>query len=148
MRVVLDTNVIVSAILSPTGAPARLVGFWQTQVFGLVVSEDLLQEYLRALSYPHVAVRHGMNATEASQIVEDFRQFSDNVNPDAMPRVVLEDPDDDKVLACAVAGGADFLVSGDTHLLRLEEYQGVRILTPAAFLMLLQEDTDDRRSRT
>lgn len=137
MRVVLDTNVIVSALLSPTGVPARIVTAWQQERFELLVSESILSEYERALNYDRVRTRHRLDATEIAVLIDGFRQFAILVAEIEPLHVVQDDPEDDKFLACAVTGRATYIVSGDTHLRDLELYQGVSILTPNAFLEVL-----------
>jgi hypothetical protein len=67
----------------------------------------------------------------------ELREVSTVISVKSDVRVIKEDPDDDKFLTCALEGGAEYIVSGDPHLLRLEEYQRIRILTPAAFLKIL-----------
>lgn len=140
MRVVFDTYVIVSAMLSPSAPPAQLVAAWEAQAFELCVSESLLSEYHRALSYERVASRHGMSSEETTLLIEEFRQFAVVLSPGYFPPIIADDPDDDKVLACAVEAGASFVVSGDRHLLAVQEYQGIQILSPTAFLTLLQHE--------
>jgi uncharacterized protein len=137
MRVVIDTNVIVSSFVSPAGPPAKVRDAFEDDRFELVVSPQLLAEYLRALSYPRVASLHRLNTTEIHEIVEGFRQASLTVELSAIPTVILEDPDDDIVLATAVAGSADYVISGDGDLQRLGSYRGIQILSPAAFVPLL-----------
>lgn len=137
MRIVVDTTVLVSALLSPSGAPARMLRFWEADSFELVVSEEILAEYVRVLAYPRIAKRLTLTRESVEELVGAFRQFATLVEPDESLRVIADDPDDDKVLACAVAGGAEYVVSGDEHLLSLGEYQGIQILPPAELLVLL-----------
>ncbi len=139
MRVVLDTNIIVSALLSPRGLRAQLVEAWRVQTFQPVVSEPILAEYERALNYPEVAARHGLSRGEVAEIVEGLRQFALMVAPAERLAVVRDDPDHDKFLECAVAGEANYIVSGDRHLLDLQEYRGIQILPAGVFLAVLAE---------
>jgi putative PIN family toxin of toxin-antitoxin system len=136
--VVIDTNVFVSAFLSSAGIPARIVEHWQRQDFEVVVTAALVQEYERSLNYPHVARRHGMGPEEIAQIVAGVAQFSVVVQVGDSIAVVADDPDDDKIIACALAGEADYIVSGDAHLLDLEKYGDVQILSPRMFLLVLR----------
>ncbi len=142
MRVVVDTNVVVSTFLSPTGAPAGVLAHWQNQSFEWVVSDLLLREYHRALLYDRVAARHGMSTEEVAEVVMELRRFALVVEPQKNLAIIREDPDDDRVLECAVAGDPDYIISGDKHLLRLREYRGIPILSPSAFLAAIgQEET-------
>lgn len=137
MRVVVDTNVLVSALLSPSGAPAKVLRHWEAEAFESVVSEEILAEYARVLSYPRIAGRLKLTSESADELVATLRRFAILVEPARSLHVIADDPDDDKLLACALAGGAEYIVSGDEHLLSLGEYQGVQVLPPAAFLKLL-----------
>lgn len=138
MRVVIDTNVIVSRFLSPTGAPAQIIAAWQEKAFDLVVSEPILAEYQRALTYDPIRERHGFTNDEIATVVEEFGRFSLVVVAEATADRPGRDRDDDKFLDCGVAGDAQFIVSGDRHLLSIQEYRGVRIVRPAVFLALLR----------
>lgn len=140
MKVVLDTNIIVSAILSPAGIRSQVIGAWHNQQFELVVSEPILAEYQQALNYREVASRHNLDPTQVTEIIADLRQFATVVEPTEKLNIILEDPDDDKFLECAVAGGADYIISADPHLLNLEEYRGMQILSPSEFLALLRQE--------
>ena len=140
MRVVLDTNVIVSAYLTPLGTPAQILAAWRAGRFELVVSEALLAEYEEVLSRPRLRDRHGLAVHEVARLMAGFRFLALLVQPEVVPAVVAEDPDDDHVLAAAVAGAADVIVTGDPHLARLRAHRGIRILAPAAFLALLEQD--------
>ncbi|MBA3276917.1 MAG: putative toxin-antitoxin system toxin component, PIN family [Chloroflexia bacterium] len=136
MRIVLDTNIIVSRYLTPQGRVARIVDLWEQDAFELLASEVILKEYARVLRYPRLVSIHHLTDTQLAEIDEAFREFTELVVPDAIPTVVKEDPDDDHFLACAVSGEADSLVTGDPHLLRLGSHNGIPIHSPADFLAL------------
>jgi putative PIN family toxin of toxin-antitoxin system len=143
IRVVLDSNVVVSSFIVPVGAPARIMAAWRAERLALLISEPVLAEYERALNYPRVRRRHGLTPRQVAREVAAIRAAATVVSPGSVPRVVPADPDDDQILACALTGGADFIVSGDRHLLDLRDYRGIRILPPAAFVALLAtEETD------
>jgi uncharacterized protein len=140
LRVVLDTNVLVSAYLVAQGAPAQLRQAFRQGVFALVVTDAVLAEYRRVLNYERIARRHGLSPAEVDREVDELRQIALVIEEWAAVDAVTADPDDNVFLACVLAGQAPFLVSGDPHLLRLGSYRGVRILTPAAFLLLLRAE--------
>jgi uncharacterized protein len=129
MKVVLDTNVLVSGILY-TGPPHQILLAWSKGRFELVFTSDIHEEYRRVAAelqqqFPRV------DLTAALDLVL--------VNADAFPSAVLEarvcaNPDDDKFLACALASGAGTIVSGDKHLLRVSGYRGIEVPRPRAFL--------------
>lgn len=132
MRVVLDTNTLVSAILSPLGPPRRLLDDARTQVFELCSSPVLMAELLDVVSREKFATRLAAAGLTPLDIVGEIRRLAVMAAPADVPRVVATDADDDHVLACALAAQADFIVSGDRHLLDLGgSYQGIAIVTPA-----------------
>ncbi len=137
MRIVLDTNVVVSRFLSPKGPPAEIFVKWQQETFEVVVSESILAEYAQVLEYEKLRARHGLSHEEIANLISDMRRFAVLINPQETPRVVRDDPEDDKFLSCAMAGGADYVISGDDHLLKLQAYRGIQILSPRAFLLML-----------
>lgn len=135
MRAVLDPNVIISALLSPTGSPARVLLAWQQGDFELTVSPLLLAELERALAYPKLRGR--IPTDEAQRIVEWLSRAATVVpDPAGPPSVRSADPGDDYLLALSAAEDA-LLVSGDTHLLTLSG--DLPIHSPAGFLALLEE---------
>ena len=135
MRVVLDTNIIVSRYLTPRGRVARIVDLWEQGALDLLTSEVILREYVRVLNYPRLRPVHRLADAQLVEIEESFREFTELVEPVETPAVVEDDPDDDHFLACADSGGADCLVTGDPHLLKLGSYKGIPILSPADFLI-------------
>jgi putative PIN family toxin of toxin-antitoxin system len=138
VRIVVDTNVVVSRFLSPNGSPAKVLQAWQDGGVELLVSSEILVEYRRALGYTKVQARHGLSDDELDQVIEGFRQQAFLIEPNAKFTLISADPDDDKFMECAIAGGAACVVSGDAHLLGLGEYAGIVVLSPAAFLALLE----------
>ena len=135
---VLDTNVIVSSLLSSQGAPAEIIRRWEAEAFEVVTSPPFLEERARALTYEQVK-RHIKQPQE--QIDAFFKRFgavATLVEPREALDVLKDDPDDNRVLEYAVEGGASYIVTGDTHLLHVGEYQGIMILTPRGFLSLLE----------
>ena len=139
MRVVLDTNVLVSRFLSPSGAPAQIFAMWERESFQVVVSTPIIEEYRAALAYRHVARRHKMTRREIDDVVEAIRLLAIVVEPASRLAVVKGDPEDDKFLECAVEGNASCIVTGDRLLLELRRYQGIEILSPAAFVAAVRE---------
>ncbi len=134
MRVVLDTNVIISRYLTPHGRVARIIDLWEANAFDLIVSVAVLSEYDRVLHYPRHRRVHRLTDDQLVDIADAFQEFSVLVVPPATPAVVEEDPDDDHFLAAADAGAVDCLVTGDPHLLGLGEYKNIPVLRPAEFL--------------
>jgi len=136
VRAVLDPNVIISALLSPAGAPARALLAWLRGEFELVVSPLLLSELERALGYPKLRKR--IEPQEARQVVELLsRSATVAVDPTEPPPVRSRDPGDDYLIALASSERA-LLVSGDEHLLELAE--DIPVLSSADFLLRLISD--------
>lgn len=140
MRVVLDTNVVMSRYMAPRGTPARILDHWEQDTFELLVSDPILAEYERVLAYPQVRRYHRMEDEQIRRAIERFRLFAVLVTPEQTVEAITDDPTDNRLLECAVAGNADVIVSGDRHLQRLGEYEGIPIITPAAFLTLLEAE--------
>ncbi|MDP2793272.1 MAG: putative toxin-antitoxin system toxin component, PIN family [Sulfurisoma sp.] len=138
MRIVLDTNTLVSGVISPGGPPRHLIDGARAQAFELCSSMTLLAELLDVLSRGKFAARLAQAGLTPQGIVGELRRMAFLAEPRQVPRVIEDDPDDDHVLACAVAGQADLIVSGDKHLHRLGgQYQGTPIVTPAQAVQLI-----------
>lgn len=118
MRAVLDPNILIAALLSPSGAPAQIVARWLAGDFELVVSEMLLGELERALAYPKVRTR--VTASEVAELASLLRAGA-ILAPDPPARAYRSaDPGDDYLLALAENERA-LLISGDQHLLTLAD---------------------------
>lgn len=133
MRAVVDPNVVISALLSPLGSPARVLARWIDGDFELIVSEALVAELERALAYPKL--RRRVTAAETAELVALLRAEGDwHDDPSDPPMVRSPDPGDDYLVALAVAARA-VIVSGDSHLLGLAKQ--IPVYAPAGFLALL-----------
>jgi putative PIN family toxin of toxin-antitoxin system len=136
MQAVLDANVIISALLSSQGPPARVLGSWLDGAFELVVSPRLLDKLEPAFAYPKVRAR--ITEAEAQELVDLLRRAASVVDDPAEPPPVRSpDPGDDYVIALAAATRA-VIVSGDRHLLGLAAQ--IPAFSPAEFLALLATD--------
>jgi putative PIN family toxin of toxin-antitoxin system len=135
--VVLDTSVIISALLSAEGPPAQIIDLWEAGVFDVAISTPLLDELKRALDYPQVKKFQKMTPDEINTLLGRWSTISVYVEPEVALEVVEDDPDDNRVLECAVAAKVNYIISGDKHLLDLGEYRGIEVLPPAGFIVLL-----------
>ena len=136
MRVVLDTNVLLSALISPGGTPAGIYEAWKLGRFELLTSEQQLDELRRVTRYP--TLRPLITASEAGRMINQLRVLATVLV--RLPRVaVSQDPADDFLLAMAQAGKGDYLVTGDkSGLLALEKHGKTRIVTAATFAALVR----------
>jgi len=139
IKAVLDANVLVSAILTSKGHPAKILNKWKAGAFDLVMSLSILKEIGRVIFYPKIKKRLSWSDLEIDEFLLGLAQFSIMVSKESKIDVIKEDPTENKYLACAQKGKADFIVTGDQHLLKLQNYKGVKIVTPKAFLNILKE---------
>lgn len=138
LKAVLDTNQFVSALISRTGPSARLLAAWRDRRFILIISPEIIGEIRKVLDYSHIKEKYNLSSAGVESalylleheavVVPDIPQIS----------VIKEDPDDDKILACALAAEAGYIVSGDKHLLELGRYEGIRIVPAGEFLRLIK----------
>ena len=130
VRVVADTNTIVSALLW-NGSPYRLIAAIDEYAIAFYTSRALLDELADVLPRGKLAKAVHATGKTPTQLIAEYEAFVNLVAPASIRRTVPNDPDDDHVLACALAARADWIVSGDRHLLNLKHYQGMRIISAA-----------------
>ncbi len=129
MRVVLDTNVFVSGVFF-SGPPYQILQAWRDGQIEMVISPEILAEYRRVgeiMAGDHPAL-------DLNPILEFVAQNAEVVSAPPLPEQVCEDLDDDKFLACALAGASKMIVSGDRHLLKVSGYQEIEVLKPREFV--------------
>jgi putative PIN family toxin of toxin-antitoxin system len=129
MRVVLDTNVLVSGIFF-TGPPASILAAWASRRFELIASVEVLAEYRRV----GARLERRYPSVDAEPLLDLVTRESRIVDPFPVPTSACDDPDDIIFLACAIAGHAQIVVSGDRALLRASGFQGIEVMTPREFL--------------
>lgn len=127
-KVVLDTNVFVSAILLK-GSSALIMEKWRQGKFVLLISADIFEEYFEVIARP----KFKQKEEDIKELAALLTEKAVAVEPRIRIKEIEADPEDDKFLECAVAGRADFIVSGDHHLLDIGDYRGIKILSLADF---------------
>ena len=129
-RVVIDTNVVISALLFG-GEPGELIPLWKSGRIKPLASKEMVDEYLRVLTYP----KFGLTSEEINFLLyQAIVPYFEIVRAKAGRVIVGDDPSDDKFIRCAEAGRAKTIISGDQHLLRLKSFGAISILTPVQFL--------------
>lgn len=134
MRVVIDTNVLISALLFK-GELSQIHKLWKNKRIVSLVTREIFDEFLRVLKYPkfqlsdddiqYIIQEEILPYFEVIEIIDDLKGIS-------------KDPDDDKFISCAVNGKAEFIISGDKHLLEISGYQEILIISPNEFLKLIK----------
>jgi putative PIN family toxin of toxin-antitoxin system len=135
---VLDTNVLVSGFPAPTGVPGTLIDLWRRGVYLLVVSEPILMELAETWRDPYWAARFPSDESKAA--IDLLRDMALVTPLTVEVAGVATHPEDDLILATAVSGGADYLVTGDRKVLAIGAFGNVTIFSPRAFLTRLAED--------
>ncbi len=130
MKVVLDTNVLMSGIFF-SGLPGRILQAWRSRKLQLAVSVEVLEEYLNVAE--RLAARY--TDVEYQGILGLIVEHAELIQASGLKEPVCEDPDDDKFLACAIAAKAKIVVSGDKALLKASGYRGIQVRTPKEFVV-------------
>lgn len=135
IRVILDTNVLVSGLLAAAGNPAKILLAWQEGAFEVVVSARLLEELMEVLARPKIARRIGPD--DAREFVAKLRRMAIEVDDPPAQRGLAPDPGDDFIVAVARAASCSVIVTGDRDL-RLLPGTGPRRMSPRDFIEVLQ----------
>ena len=131
MKAVLGANVLVSALLKVESTPAMIVRMWRQGLFQIVTSSSLLSEFGAVLARPRIRRRLESSPAEVSEFVARLTRNAINVAGIRRIDVVRTDVTDNRVLEAAAEGEADYVVTGDTDLLQLVQFEGIQITTPA-----------------
>jgi hypothetical protein len=142
LRVVLDTNVFVSSLLSTQGLPAQVLNAWREGRYMLVISPPIIAEIVDVLESPRLSKRYFIRPEDIEQLVDLLKTDTIIVPGRAVVKgTVPQDPRDEVFLACAVDANADCIVSGDRHLLDLQTYRGIPVLSVKEFAEKLEKQT-------
>jgi uncharacterized protein len=128
MNIVVDTNTVISGLFWK-GAPRQVLDLARSGTFTLFTSPDLLAELGRVLERQKFSARLALANLSVEELVLGYASLAITVRPQKIAPVIKADPDDDQVLACAKTANAEIIASGDSHLLDLNEYEGIKILT-------------------
>ena len=137
VRVVMDTNVLVSGLIGIAGPPRKLLDAWLDGQYTLVSSLYQVEELNHVLSYPRIKVRLHLEDAEVDVILAALLCEAELTAGRLTAAGVTRDPKDDPLVACALEGKADYLVSGDQDLLALGEYHGTRMVSPKELAEIL-----------
>ncbi len=134
MKIVLDANLFASGLIKPNSNPGKILELVQQNQVELILSPAVIKEIKRILLYPKIRKYHRKTAEEIDAYFDDILMFAWIVEANEAVEVIKDDPTDNKYLACAFEGEADYIVSGDHHLLNIENYRGIEIIKAKAFL--------------
>ena len=131
VRVVIDTNVVISALLFG-GTPGRLIPLWKSGAINPLATAEMMDEYIRVMTYP----KFKLSEEEIQYLLHfEILPYFDAITVKQRSSTIIEkDPSDDKFILCAVGGRANVIISGDRHLLSQKEFKKIRILTIEQFL--------------
>jgi putative PIN family toxin of toxin-antitoxin system len=132
LKVVIDTNVFISAFYLPPSRPANVVLLARRKTILNLISPQILKEVERIIKKKLL-----WDNSKTEGAVRLIKNFSEEVHPQERLAIIVDDPDN-RILECAVAGQADFIISGDKHLLKLKNFQGINVVTPADFLVAME----------
>jgi len=138
MKITVDTNILVSSTFW-SGDSDRILEKAETKEIELVLSEDILNEFSKVLDYEEIQNKIRDKNLGMRRTVEKITSISTIVKPRQRLEVIKEDPDDNIILECAIEGNVDYIVSNDKHLLKLEEFEGIKIIKPEEFLKILNK---------
>jgi len=148
MRVVLDTNVLVSAALTPGGPAWRIVGLWREGAFTLVMSEWILAELERVLGSTKIQRMRPKSLAKMGAFIEEIRSASLMIALDSAPDLVLADTNDLPVVATAQNGAAVFLVTGDAAILEVKQFEGTFFVGVSEFVTLMEVEREHAAIRS
>ncbi len=134
IRAVLDTNVIVSGIISPHGVPRKVIEMAVEEIFDVITSPSINREVLSVLHRDYIYKKYHLNEKTIEAIASFLYEGTIMVSEELQITKIEKDPDDNKFLSAAIEGKANYIVSGDEHLLSLKKYKGIQVVNPGEFI--------------
>ena len=145
IKVVFDTNIIVSGLIANAGAPYQALEAWRRRDVVLLVSDAIIEEVVDVLARPFFRDKRQISRSDIARVKHALKMDAIVVSPNTRLEVVGDDPDDNRIVECALDGGADYIVSGDHHLLELKRFRGIQIVTAREFLTILESETQEQQ---
>lgn len=137
MRITLDTNVLISGTFW-TGDSFRILDMIDKKELNNVSSKDIIEEYNEIINSDEIIEKVEDKKLIIKGVVHNVIENSEIVEPIVKLDVIKDDPDDNKVLECAKEGMVSYIVTNDNHLLKVKEFEGIKIVTPEEFLRILK----------
>lgn len=138
MKITVDTNVLVSAAFW-YGPSNEIIGRVENGEIELFLSEEIIEEFRGVLDYKEIRDKIKNKHLESLKTLDTIIYISKIINPIKKIDIIKEDPDDNKILECALTGNVDYIVTQDNHLLKLKEFEGIKILAPKEFLRTIDK---------
>jgi uncharacterized protein len=138
MKITIDTNVLISGSLWK-GASDKILEKVENKEIELILSKNIIEEFSEVLNYDEIKNKIRDKGLEIRRTVEKIVSISNTIEPLEKLKIITEDSDDNMVLECAVEGKVDFIITQDKHLLKLREFQEIKIITPEEFLTLFSK---------
>ena len=145
IRVVFDTNIIISGLIANAGAPYQALEAWRRRDVVLLVSDAIIEEVVDVLARPFFRDKRQISRSDIARVKHALKMDATVVSPNTRLEVVGDDPDDNRIVECALDGGADYIVSGDHHLLELKRFRDIQIVTAREFLTILESETQEQQ---
>ncbi|MCX5803952.1 MAG: putative toxin-antitoxin system toxin component, PIN family [Proteobacteria bacterium] len=142
-RIVLDTNIFISAILSPRSKPASIVKLVLDGKLNLMIAPAMWKELHTVLQYPKLQAlmkRNGVSMDEVKDLIHKIERIAIVTPGNTKVNRIKDDMSDNMFLACAVEARADFIISGDSHLKDVKTFKGVRIVSPDVFMQMVNKE--------
>lgn len=133
MRIVADTNILISATFW-YGTSYEIIEKVENKEIELIISKDIIKEFIEVLNSEEIQMKIKNKNLEMQRTVEKILSISIIVEPKKKFNFIKEDNEDNKILECAYEGKADFIISQDNHLLKLREFEGIKIISPDEFI--------------
>ena len=132
MKVTVDTNVLISATFW-YGDSNIIIKLIENKEIVLILSEEVIEEYANVLKYNEIQNKIKDKNLEMLHSLQKIISISTIIEPKNKLKIIKEDPDDNKILECAIEGKVDYIITQDNHLLKLKEFKGIKIITPKEF---------------
>jgi uncharacterized protein len=140
LRAVVDTNILVSGFISPLSYPREIEKRWRNAQFALFTSPQIIDEISRVLYRPRIKRKYDLSESDIRAFILAITYKASCTADKIILSGVAPDPGDDKIISCAVEAQADFIVTGDKKLLRLEEYQKIQLINTESFIKILDDE--------
>ena len=147
MKVTVDTNILISGTLW-SGDSDRILTLAEENKIRLILSEEIIEEYKEALEYEEIKEKIKIKKLQIKRSIEKIKSIADIVTPQRKIDIIKDDPDDNRILECADTGKVSCIITQDNHLLKIKEFEGIKICTPREFLKEYNKQKDPTDEKT